>query len=118
MLFITMQDFGLAADQVTRLKEAGLENGEDLIVTVCVDRIAASGGYMISCQASPGQLLAAPFAVVGSIGVLRETINYHDVLQKYGVKPLLMTAGDAKVRIGVLCMGSMKSHIRIYCSYT
>lgn len=52
---------------------------------------------MIACQASPGKLLAAPFAVVGSIGVLRETINVHDVLNKYGVKPYLLTAGEAKV---------------------
>jgi serine protease SohB len=90
-----VQDFGLAADQITRLKEAGEERG-DLIVTVCVDKIAASGGYMMACQASPGQLIAAPFAILGSIGVLRETINIHDVLEKYGVRPLLMTAGDAK----------------------
>ena len=79
-----VQDFGLAADQITRLKDAGSERG-DLIVTVCVDKIAASGGYMMACQASPGQLIAAPFAILGSIGVLRETINVHDVLEKYGM---------------------------------
>ena len=90
-----VQDFGLAADQIARLRRAGMERG-DLTVTVCVDKIAASGGYMMACQASPGQLLSAPFAILGSIGVLRETINYHDVLQKYGVRPLLMTAGEAK----------------------
>lgn len=84
-----VQDFGLAADQLTRLKDAGLERG-DLIVTVCVDKIAASGGYMMACQASPGQLFAAPFAILGSIGVLRETINIHDVLEKYGKKTFLM----------------------------
>lgn len=91
-----VQDFGLAADQLTRLKEAGSIRN-DLTLTVCVDKIAASGGYMMACQASEGQLLAAPFSVVGSIGVLRETINIHDVLEKYGVKPLLLKAGDAKV---------------------
>ena len=90
-----VQDFGLAADQIARLRRAGLERG-DLTVTICVDRIAASGGYMMACQATPGQLLSAPFAVLGSIGVLRETINYHDVLQKYGIRPLLMKSGEAK----------------------
>jgi len=91
-----VQDFGLGADQLSRLKEAGsIKN--DLTLTVCVDKIAASGGYMMACQASEGQLLAAPFSVVGSIGVLMETINIHDVLEKYGVKPLLLKAGDAKV---------------------
>jgi Periplasmic serine proteases (ClpP class) len=91
-----VQDFGLAADQLARLKDTGA-NKHDIILTVCVDKIAASGGYMMACQASPGKLLAAPFAVLGSIGVLRETINIHDVLEKYGVQPLVLKAGDAKV---------------------
>jgi serine protease SohB len=91
-----VQDFGLAADQLARLKDAGA-NKNDIFLTVCVDKIAASGGYMMACQASPGKLLAAPFAVLGSIGVLRETINIHDVLEKYGVQPLVLKAGDAKV---------------------
>ena len=91
-----VQDFGLAADQLNRLKEAGLTRN-DLILTVCVDKIAASGGYMMACQASPGQLIAAPFSMLGSIGVLRETINVHDVLEKYGVRPLLLKAGSSKV---------------------
>ncbi|GFH55656.1 hypothetical protein CTEN210_12132 [Chaetoceros tenuissimus] len=91
-----VQEFGLAANQLERLTHAGYGRN-DVSLTVCVDKIAASGGYMIACQASPGKLLAAPFAVVGSIGVLRETINVHDVLNKYGVKPYLLTAGEAKV---------------------
>jgi serine protease SohB len=115
-----VQDFGLAADQIKRLKmarsvrrsttsntkhtntvEKGVEEEEekdrnDLVVTICVDKIAASGGYMIASQADQGQLLCAPFAVIGSIGVLRETINVYDVLDKYGVKPLLLKAGTAK----------------------
>ena len=91
-----VQEFGLAADQLSRLKEAGSIRN-DLTLTVCVDKVAASGGYMMACQASKGQLLAAPFSIVGSIGVLTETINIHDVLEKYGVKPVLLKAGDAKV---------------------
>lgn len=92
----SVQEFGLAADQLNRLKEAGLERN-DLILSVCVDKIAASGGYMMACQANPGHLFAAPFSVLGSIGVLRETINIHDVLEKYGVRPLLLKAGKSKV---------------------
>jgi len=91
-----VHDFGLASDQLSRLKEAGKERG-DLKLTVCVDKIAASGGYMMACQASEGQLLAAPWAVIGSIGVLRETINVHDLLEKYNVRPLLLKSGNAKV---------------------
>jgi len=98
----SVSDFGLAADQITRLRTASNDilNGEkhapDLLVTVCVDRIAASGGYMIACQSSPDRLYAAPFAILGSIGVLRSNLNYHSLLSKYGVKPLLLTAGEAK----------------------
>jgi signal peptide peptidase SppA len=91
-----VQDYGLAANQIARLRDSGKESG-DLTVTVCVDKIAASGGYMIACQASPGQLLAAPLAIVGSIGVFRETLNIYDILTKYGIQPLLIKAGKAKV---------------------
>jgi serine protease SohB len=52
---------------------------------------------MMACQASEGQLIAAPWAVIGSIGVLRETINVHDLLEKYNVRPLLLKSGNAKV---------------------
>ena len=91
-----VHDFGLASDQLARLKEAAEGRG-DLKLTICVDKIAASGGYMMACQASEGQLVAAPWAVIGSIGVLRETINVHDLLEKYNVRPLLLKSGNAKV---------------------
>jgi serine protease SohB len=91
-----VHDFGLASDQLARLKEAAEDRG-DLKLTICVDKIAASGGYMMACQASEGQLVAAPWAVIGSIGVLRETINVHDLLEKYNVRPLLLKSGNAKV---------------------
>jgi ClpP class serine protease len=75
-----VQDFGLAAAQVDRLtSEDGIKT------TVCVDKIAASGGYMISSQAE--QLLAAPFAIVGSVGVIRESMNIHDALVRHGNDP-------------------------------
>ncbi|MEX2366376.1 MAG: S49 family peptidase [Pseudohongiellaceae bacterium] len=61
--------YGLAASQLVRLKEAGLS------LTVCVDKVAASGGYMMACIAD--RIIAAPFAVVGSIGVLAQVPNIH-----------------------------------------
>lgn len=91
-----VHEFGLASDQLSRLKFASVERN-DLKLTICVDKIAASGGYMMACQASEGQLFCAPWAVIGSIGVLRETINVHDLLQKYNIRPLLLKSGDAKV---------------------
>ena len=56
--------YGLAASQVIRLRDAGLH------VTVAVDKVAASGGYLMACVAS--KILAAPFAIIGSIGVVAE----------------------------------------------
>jgi signal peptide peptidase SppA len=87
-----VSEFGLGAAQVRRLTE---EDG--IQTTVCVDKIAASGGYMIASQAS--KIVAAPFAVVGSIGVIRQGLNFNKALQKYGILPMVLTAGDAKAPI-------------------
>mmetsp|Transcript_30909 Transcript_30909/g.35495 ORF Transcript_30909/g.35495 Transcript_30909/m.35495 type:complete len:702 (-) Transcript_30909:294-2399(-) len=80
--------FAFAAAQVARLQSAGFS------VTVSVDRIAASGGYMIASQAT--QILASPFAMVGSIGVITESLNFYEALKKYGVQSLVLKAGDMK----------------------
>ena len=90
--------YGLAANQISRLTQ---NESDNINVTVCVDQIAASGGYMMACQASKGQLMAAPFAMVGSIGVYSESLNYHEVLKKYGVQPLLIKSGESKVPISM-----------------
>lgn len=84
-----VQDFGLAASQIERLS---LEPG--LTTTACVDKIAASGGYMIASQAHT--IVAASFATVGSIGVIRENVNIHDALLRRGVKGMVLTAGESK----------------------
>ncbi|KAL3906187.1 MAG: hypothetical protein SGILL_009372, partial [Bacillariaceae sp.] len=80
--------FALAAAHVARLRAAGWK------VTACVDRIAASGGYMIASQAN--LILAAPFAMVGSIGVMSEGLNFFEALKSVGVKPITLKAGDMK----------------------
>jgi serine protease SohB len=80
--------FAFAAAQVARLREAGWN------VTVCVDRIAASGGYMIASQAT--QILASPFAMVGSVGVITEGLNFYEILKKHGIQSLVLKAGDSK----------------------
>lgn len=80
--------FAFAAAQVARLRDAGWK------VTVCVDRIAASGGYMIASQAT--QILASPFAMVGSVGVITQSLNFYEILKKYGIKSLVLKAGDSK----------------------
>jgi serine protease SohB len=89
-------DYGLAAQQMLRLRRSGLR------VTVCVDKVAASGGYMIASCASPGRLLAAPLAVVGSIGVVGQSVNIHNTLKKYGVEPLVFRGGRDKAPVGLI----------------
>jgi len=90
-------DYGLAASQIGRLrKEPGIK------VTICVDKVAASGGYMMACMSTPGQLFSAPFAIVGSIGVIGQTFNIHNTLQNWGVKPLVFRAGKAKAPVGLI----------------
>ena len=65
---------GLAASQLQRLRDKGFK------LTICVDEVAASGGYLMACTASV--LMAAPFAYIGSIGVLAQIPNLHRFLQK------------------------------------
>ncbi|KAL7568520.1 hypothetical protein ACA910_002638 [Epithemia clementina (nom. ined.)] len=85
----SVSHYGLAAAQVQRLKQ---EDG--ITLTVCVDRTAASGGYMVASQAD--KLIAAPFASVGSVGVLLEGLNLHDVTQLYGIRPISLKSGKHK----------------------
>ena len=80
--------YGLAASQLTRIKDAKLE------LIVAVDQVAASGGYMMACVAD--KILAAPFAVVGSIGVVAEVPNFHRLLKDNKVDYETHTAGEYK----------------------
>jgi len=89
--------YGLAAQQVGRLRDE-----EGIKLTVVVDTVAASGGYMIACMSSPGRLYASPFAVVGSIGVIGQQLNIHDFLKGYGVKPLTFRGGKDKAPLSLM----------------
>lgn len=80
--------YGLAAAQLVRLKDAGLK------LTVCVDKVAASGGYMMACVAD--NIIAAPFAIIGSIGVVSQLPNFHKWLKNHDVDYEMFTAGDYK----------------------
>jgi serine protease SohB len=90
-------DFGLASQQLLRLrKEPGI------LLTICVDRVAASGGYMLACTASPGRLFAAPFSIVGSIGVLGQIVNVNQLLENWGIKPIVFRGGKDKAPLGIV----------------
>ncbi len=80
--------YGLAASQLDRLRARSIR------LTICVDRVAASGGYMMACVANT--LLAAPFAIIGSIGVVAPLPNLHRVLDRLGVDYEDVTAGKHK----------------------
>jgi len=84
----TVTGYGLAAAQLTRIKSARLR------LTICVEQVAASGGYMMACVAD--YIVASPFAVLGSIGVLTEIPNVYERLKKEGVKFSTITAGKYK----------------------
>ena len=80
--------YGLAASQLERLKAAGIH------LIVSIDKVAASGGYMMACVAD--EIIAAPFAIIGSIGVLAQIPNVHRLLKDKGVDFEQITAGEYK----------------------
>ncbi|STY93658.1 protease SohB [Moraxella bovis] len=80
--------YGLASSQLARLKEAGLT------LTVCVDKISASGGYMMACVAD--KIIASDFAVIGSVGVVSQLPNFHELLKKHNIGYEMFTAGEYK----------------------
>lgn len=80
--------YGLAAAQLVRLRDAGFN------LTICVDKVAASGGYMMACIAN--EIISAPFAVVGSIGVVAQVPNFNRLLKEHHVDFELYTAGQFK----------------------
>lgn len=86
--------YGLAASQLARLRKAQIP------LVVCVDKVAASGGYMMAVVAS--RILAAPFAIVGSIGVVAQVPNFNRVLKKYDVDFKEYTAGEYKRTVSLL----------------
>lgn len=80
--------YGLAASQLERLRNGGIR------LTVAVDKVAASGGYMMACVAD--RIIAAPFAIIGSIGVVAQIPNFHRLLKKNDIDVELHTAGEFK----------------------
>lgn len=80
--------YGLAASQLSRITERNVP------LTVCVDKVAASGGYMMACVAN--KIVAAPFAIIGSIGVVAQLPNFHRLLKKHDIDYEMLTAGEYK----------------------
>ena len=83
-----VHEHGLAASQLARIRD------RDIPLVVCVDKVAASGGYLMACVAS--KIYAAPFAILGSIGVLAQIPNFNRLLDSHGVDFEQITAGRYK----------------------
>ena len=80
--------YGLCAAELKRLVE------NEINLTVCIDKVAASGGYLMSCVAT--KIIAAPWAIVGSIGVIAQLPNFHRLLKKNSIDFEMHTAGAFK----------------------
>ena len=84
----TVHGYGLAASQLKRVRDRGIS------LTVAVDKVAASGGYMMACVAN--KIVAAPFAIIGSVGVLAQLPNFHRLLKKHDIDYEQLSAGEYK----------------------
>lgn len=88
-----VHSYGLAASQLHRITKKGVP------LTIAVDKVAASGGYMMACVAN--KIIAAPFAIIGSIGVMAQLPNLNKLLKKNDIDYELYTAGEYKRTVTV-----------------
>jgi serine protease SohB len=84
----TIHGYGLAASQLKRIRDKGVQ------LTIAVDKVAASGGYMMACVAH--RIIAAPFAIIGSVGVIAQMPNFNRLLKKHDIDFEEITAGEYK----------------------
>ncbi|HQZ87257.1 MAG TPA: protease SohB [Gammaproteobacteria bacterium] len=89
-----VHNYGLAASELHRIRQRNIP------LTVCIDLVAASGGYMMAAVAN--KIIAAPFAVVGSIGVLAQVPNFFRLLKKHDIDIEQHTAGEYKTTLTML----------------
>ncbi len=90
----SVNGYGLAAAQLQRIRD------KHIPLTACIDQVAASGGYLMACVAN--RIIAAPFAIVGSIGVVAQLPNFHRWLKKNNIDVELLTAGEYKRTLTLL----------------
>ena len=96
-----VHSYGLAASQLQRLRD------KNIPLTIAIDRVAASGGYMMACIAD--RILAAPFAMLGSIGVVAQLPNFNRLLKKHDIDFEMLTAGEYKRTLTVFGENSDKA---------
>ena len=99
-----VQGYGLASAQLARIREKGVH------LTICIDQVAASGGYLMAVTAN--QILAAPFAIIGSIGVISFIPNFNKFLKKHNIDVEEHAAGEYKKSISFFGEVSSKDRDR------
>lgn len=97
--------YGLAASQLDRIRQANIK------LTACVDKVAASGGYMMACIAN--HLIAAPFAIIGSIGVIAQLPNFYRFLKDKKIDFEQITAGEFKRTLTVFGENTTKGRLKM-----
>jgi serine protease SohB len=90
----SVNGYGLAASQLQRIRDKNIK------LTIAIDKMAASGGYLMACVAN--EIISAPFAIIGSIGVVAQLPNIHRWLKKHDVDVELITAGEYKRTLTLL----------------
>ena len=88
-----VHEHGLAASQLVRIRD------KEIPLTVAVDKVAASGGYLMACVAS--KIVAAPFAILGSIGVIAQLPNFNRMMDSHGIDFEQITAGKYKRNVTI-----------------
>ena len=88
-----VHEHGLAASQFVRIRDQGIP------LLVSVDKVAASGGYLMACVAN--KIIAAPFAILGSIGVIAQLPNFNRMLDEHGIDFEIITAGQYKRNVTI-----------------
>jgi serine protease SohB len=97
--------YGLAASQLKRLRD------KNIFLTISVDRVAASGGYMMACVAN--KILAAPYSIIGSIGVVAQLPNFHRLLKRNDIDFEQITAGEYKRTISMFGENTEKGRQKV-----
>ena len=100
----SVNGYGLAASQIQRIRDRHIP------ITVCIDKVAASGGYLMACVAN--RIIAAPFAIIGSIGVVAQLANFHRWLEKNDIDVEILTAGKYKRTLTVFGKNTSKGRAK------
>ncbi|MDH4107684.1 MAG: protease SohB [Gammaproteobacteria bacterium] len=100
-----VHEHGLAASQLIRVRRRGIP------LTVIVDKVAASGGYLMACVAN--RIYAAPFAILGSIGVIAQIPNFNRMLDTHGVEFEMVTAGEFKRTVTMFGKNTEKERAKL-----